>query len=81
MAHWIWADTLTLFESRGQISHGQSSIKRSHWISMGFSDLPTALQYYILLFSAAIAFRAQVEKFCFFYYSGLGFMSKELISK
>ena len=75
MAHWIWADTLTLFESRGQISHGQSSIKRSHWISMptrlllpppGFSDLPTALQYYILLFSAAIAFRAQVEKFCFF---------------
>ena len=32
----------------------------------GFSDLPTALQYYILLFSAAIAFRAQVEKFCFF---------------
>ena len=48
---------------------------------MGFSDLPTALQYYILLFSAAIAFRAQVEKFCFFYYSGLGFMSKELISK
>ena len=58
----------TFFYFLGHLFSGQlfELFARETNLKKQSSVLPTALQYYILLFSAAIAFRAQVEKFCFF---------------